>query len=370
MRTIKLKLRSMKKVVFLVTILGLMVVGCKSKYSDLDDGLYAEIQTDRGDILLQLAYEKAPVTVSNFVSLAEGTNTFVDETYKGKPYYDGIVFHRVVDNFVIQAGDPTATGSGGPGYRFNDEFTDLKHDVAGTLSMANSGPNTNGSQFFVTHRATPNLDGRHSVFGYVVQGQDVVDSIAQGDTINKMVIVRKGGGAKAFDAPMVFSEHFAEVERKAKEQEAALDKVKKDFIATVETQKAQAKELPSGLKIAVLKEGTGPKPTVGGKALVYYAGYLTDGSLFDSNVLEVVELYDKVDPRRKQMNGYTPVPMDYSPEASLIPGFREGLLSMKTGDKVRLFIPSHLGYGPSGIPNVIPPNADLIFDLEIVNNTQ
>ena len=165
-------------------IVAIALTGCKSQYSELGDGIFADIQTTQGDIIVQLEYEKTPFTVANFITLAEGTSPFVSDSLKGKPYYDGIIFHRVIKDFMIQTtGDPTGTGRGNPGYKFMDEFNDsLKHDKKGILSMANSGPVTNGSQFFITHKETPFLDGRHTVFGHVVEGIDVVDSIASVET--------------------------------------------------------------------------------------------------------------------------------------------------------------------------------------------
>ncbi len=367
----------MKKVYVFVLTLTLALTGCKSsKYADLDDGIYADIQTTKGDIVVKLEFEKTPVTVANFISLAEGTNTFVSDSLKGKKYYDGIIFHRVIKDFMLQTGDPTGTGSGNPGYKFKDEINDsLVHDKKGILSMANAGPITNGSQFFITHKETPFLNGRHTVFGAVVLGLDVVDSIAntaisptQKDrpvtniTMNKVEIIRNGKAAKKFDANQVMTDYFAEEEAKI----AAFEKMKADFTAALPAQKEKVEELPSGLKILSLKKGEGGKPKIGQKVLVNYAGYLEDGSLFDSNYEEVARKYNKYDDRRKAGGGYNAVPMDYSPEAQLIAGFKEGLMNMNIGDKVRLFIPSHLGYGEQG-GGPIPPNADLIFDLEITD---
>jgi peptidyl-prolyl cis-trans isomerase A (cyclophilin A) len=172
----------------------------------LEDGLYAEIHTSKGKIVLSLAFEKVPMTVANFVGLAEG-NIPNSAKKQGEPYYNGIKFHRVIKDFMIQGGDPTGSGMGGPGYKFADEFhPDLKHDAPGILSMANAGPTTNGSQFFITHKETPWLDNRHSVFGRVVSGQEVVDAIAQNDVIDRIVILRVGKEAKKFDAPKIFRE--------------------------------------------------------------------------------------------------------------------------------------------------------------------
>ncbi|MEM1247616.1 MAG: peptidylprolyl isomerase [Acidobacteriota bacterium] len=137
----------------------------------------ATIDTTRGAIKIELYDEQVPKTVANFVKLS------------GEGFYDGLTFHRVIADFMVQAGCPNGTGTGGPGYTFEDEFVgDLRHDAPGVLSMANAGPNTNGSQFFITHVPTPWLDGKHSVFGRVLSGQDVVDAIAQGDVMNKVTI--------------------------------------------------------------------------------------------------------------------------------------------------------------------------------------
>lgn len=183
--------------------------GCglgSSEEVNLPDGLYAQITTNKGDIICRLEYEKVPLTVANFVALSEGK---MENTYKplGNPFFDGLTFHRVMSNFMIQGGDPLANGLGGPGYQFADEFhPELLHNVAGTLSMANYGPATNGSQFFITHKATPWLDNRHSVFGYVTSGLATVYKIAQDDTIKHIEILRIGDAAGAFDAPAVFRE--------------------------------------------------------------------------------------------------------------------------------------------------------------------
>tara|TARA_B100001109_G_C18838351_1_gene463131 strand:+ start:165 stop:764 length:600 start_codon:yes stop_codon:yes gene_type:complete len=192
------------------TILSLLVattltLSCNSQ-SKLGDGLFAKINTTKGSIIVKLEFQKTPLTVANFVGLAEGDikNTAKAE---GEPYYDGLTFHRVIKDFMIQGGDPTGSGAGGPGYSFKDEFdTSLKHNRAGTLSMANAGPGTNGSQFFITHKDTPWLDGKHTVFGYVVEGQGTVDLIEKGDVIKSIEIIRNGKEAKAFNAAKVFSE--------------------------------------------------------------------------------------------------------------------------------------------------------------------
>lgn len=370
----------MKKVNFLIT-LALLLASCKSQYADLGDGLFADIKTNKGDIIVELEYEKTPVTVANFVSLAEGTSPFVSDSFKGKKYYDGVIFHRVIKDFMIQGGDPTGLGSGSPGYKFKNEIHDsLRHSKAGILSMANAGPGTNGSQFFITHKETPFLDGRHTVFGEVAIGMDVVDSIANvktatapqkdkpvEDVVMKTIeIIRNGKDAKGFDAVQVMTDYFEEEEAKI----AAFEKMKTDFAAELAQQREQAKELPSGLKIMTLKEGEGEKPKIGQKVNVFYAGHLQNGDLFDSNYEDVAIKFNKFDQQRKLGRGYDAIPMDYSPEARLIPGFKEGLMTMKVGDKIRVFIPPHLGYGAAGAGSVIPPNADLVFDLEITGIVQ
>lgn len=374
----------MKKAYLLLVTITLALTSCKSsKYPDLGDGVFAEIQTTKGDIIVKLEHEKTPITVANFISLAEGNNPFVDEKYKGKPYFDGVTFHRVMKGFMIQGGDPDASGMGGPGYKFIDEFNDsLVHNKKGILSMANPGPNSNGSQFFITHIETQWLDRKHSVFGEVIKGLDVVDSIANvhiGErdkpvvdvVMNKVAIIRNGKDAKKFDAVAVMTDYFdkegerlAALEKENAEKEAALLKEMAALVAVLPSEKEKAKALPSGLKILSLKEGTGDKPKIGQQVLVMYAGYLEDGSLFDSNYKEVAMKYNKFDWNRDQAGGYQAIPMQYSTEAQLIAGFKEALMTMKVGDKIRVFIPPHLGYGEQG-GGPIPPNANLIFDLEI-----
>lgn len=359
-----------------VFVVILTLLGCKSsQYPDLGDGLFADIQTNQGNILVKLEYEKTPVTVANFISLAEGTNPFVSEEYKDKKYYNGLTFHRVMKDFMIQGGDPLANGTGNPGYRFKDEFDEsLKHNKKGILSMANGGPKTNGSQFFITHKETPWLDGRHSVFGEVVKGMEVVDSIANvkvgagnkpiSDVVmNALVIIRNGKEANKFDAVQIMTDYFAE--EKAKED--AMKKMIQDFVKETEVQKEEAQTYPSGLKILKLKDAEGEKPRPGQRVLVNYAGWLADGSLFDTSEAQIAEKFGQYD-RIIQMHrgNLSPSLMDYSPDANLIAGFKEGLLTMKVGDKVRIFIPPHLGYGPQG-GGPIPPNAELIFDLEILS---
>ncbi|PID67722.1 MAG: peptidylprolyl isomerase [Flavobacteriia bacterium] len=355
------------------------VLSCQSQQQD--EGIYADIQTDKGTISIKLEFEQAPVTVANFVSLAEGNNKNVAEDYKGKKFYDGQVFHRVVPNFVIQAGDPTAQGSGGPGYKFEDEIKRdstgkpvLIHDRAGTLSMANAGPNTNGSQFFITHKATPHLDGKHAVFGYVVNGQEVVNSITQGDKIISINITRKGQDAEQFDAPRILAKSLKSYEDKlakeAKELEEAkkqLPKITADKAKFFSDMKTKAKTYNSGLKVYTLKKGTGEKPKSGVTVLVNYAGYFTDGHMFDTSWKDLAKTFATYNTQKDKQNGYQPFKVPYNKEARLINGFREGLLQMEYGEKALLFIPSYLGYGEAGAGNVIPPNTNLVFEVEILD---
>ena len=327
------------------------------------EGIFATIATNKGNIVLELEYKKAPVTVANFIALAEGKNTFVtQENLKGKPFFDGLKFHRVINDFMIQGGDPSGNGSGGPGYSFKDEFTDLKHDKPGILSMANSGPTTNGSQFFITHKATPWLDGKHTVFGHVTEGMAIVNSIAQSDVITKITIVRKGALAKKFDAPKVFADYF---NNKSEDQKkiSSIITAKKAYLATV---KATATTTPSGLAYKITEKGSGVKPANGTTFYFHYAGYFEDGTLFDSSYEEVNKTYGKFDANRAAQNGYRAFPFEAGKKDGMIPGFIEGLDNMAFGDKAVVFIPSNLAYGERGASNVIPPNTMLVFELEML----
>lgn len=361
-----------------IVIISLGLFSCKpAKYADLDDGMYANMETNKGAILLKLEFEKTPITVANFVSLAEGTNELVNEKYKGKPYYDGLIFHRVIPNFMIQGGDPLGLGSGGPGYKFVDEYPKgekdsllLRHNKPGTLSMANSGPNTNGSQFFITHKKTPWLDGKHTIFGNVMEGQSVVDSITKHDTLKRLEIIKIGKLARRFKAGKLFSEYFKNIKIKEKEREEKLQIVIDKRLKAFSENKPKAKELPSGLKVFITETKGGAFPKKGVRVKVNYIGYFTDGKLFDTSYKEVAKEYDVYNHVRDDQNGYAPFETIYGPEARLIPGFREGLQEMRFGDKAMLFIPAHLGYGVQGGGNKIPPNTDLIFELELVKLVQ
>ena len=308
----------------------------------MNNGLYAKFHTSKGSILVDLTFEKTPGTVGNFVALAEG-NMENEVKPQGKPYYDGLKFHRVIADFMIQGGCPQGTGTGNPGYSFDDEFhPELKHDKPGVLSMANSGPATNGSQFFITHVATPWLDNKHTVFGFVVEGQEIVDAIAQDDLIERLEIVRIGEAAEAFNAIEAFRVFEGSREKRVAEAKAA-QKAKLDEVA------AGYDETPSGLRYKILQKGDGQQATKGVGVSVHYKGQLLDGTVFDSSY------------KRKQ-------PIDFNVGVGqVIKGWDEGIQLLKVGDKARMVIPSDLAYGSAGAGGVIPPDATLIFDVELVS---
>ena len=373
----------------ILLVLLVTAVACNDKYPDLEDGLYAEIITNHGTMVVQLEYQKAPITVANFISLAEGTNTLVDSMHIGKKYYNGLTFHRIINEFMIQGGDPTGTGSGSPGYKFNNEISeDLKHDKVGTLAMANSGPNTNGSQFYITEVATPFLDGAYNVFGYLVVGEDVLHTLSDVKTtqpgdkpvdpviMEEVNIIRKGKDAKNFDAPSVFKNHFADSEKVEKERLSKLEEEQKirdeksnaaatDMKPAIESYEGKSKTLASGLKMYNITKGTGAKPKNGETVMLNYEGYFTDGRLFDSNVKSVEEHYGMFNPQKDEAEMYKPMPMPISPDAQMIPGFKEAVNQMQVGDKSFFFLPSHLAYGERGNRG-IPPNTDLIFIIDMV----
>ena len=366
----------MKFLKLVVIVLLIVTSACKpTKYTDLEDGMYADLVTNKGTILLKLEFEKTPITVANFVSLANGTNKQVVDSLKGINFYNGLIFHRVLNNFMIQTGDPLATGYGGPGYKFIDEFPKdndgnliLKHDKAGVLSMANWGPpNTNGSQFFITHKDTPWLDGKHTVFGNVLKGQTVVDSIVQNDTIKTLEIIKVGKLAKKFKAAKIFDAFYVDYEKKLKATQEKIEAATAKAFERFTQNEAKATELTSGLKIFITETKNGEVPTTGAKVKVAYAGYFTDGKLFDTSYKEVAEAFGMYDSNRDKKNGYQPFSTEYGPEASLISGFKEGLQQLKIGDKAMLFIPAHLGYGAQGAGKIIPPNTDLVFEIELVS---
>ncbi len=347
----------MKKLVLLIAAITTLQYGVmaqkkeKHKLNKMDkeflskqnDGIYAKFETSKGNIYLVLEYKKTPMTVANFVGLAEGgiKNTAKAE---GVPYYDGLKFHRVIAGFMIQGGCPLGTGSGDPGYKFPDEFDDsLKHKGPGILSMANAGPGTNGSQFFITHVATPHLDGKHTVFGHVVQGQDVVDKIAMNDTIKKLVILRKGKDAEAFNAPAVFEFEKGNIAKKAEEKTRAIQELSKEVVTK---KSASMKKTDSGLFYTIEKEGEGQNPKPTDQVTVHYTGRFLDGKVFDSSV-------ERGQPATFGLN-------------QVIKGWTEGLQLIKPGGKVKLLIPPALAYGEQGYPGAIPPSSWLEFDVELI----
>jgi cyclophilin family peptidyl-prolyl cis-trans isomerase len=350
---------------FLALSILMTVFGCanaqkqtkEEKLPDLEPGIYAQIQTAKGSILLWLEFEKTPMTVANFVGLAEGKLT-VDGKSFDKPFYNGLKFHRVIKDFMIQGGDPDGNGSGGPGYKFADEIhPDLKHVGPGILSMANSGPATNGSQFFITHKETPWLDGKHTVFGKVIQGQDVVNAIAQDDVMNEVTIIRVGKDAKKWDANKIFSAMRAEQVAKEAEAKARMEKVaamseaeyKVFMFEEVKKKYPTAKQTASGLVYVLENAGVGEKCKSGNKLSVHYTGTLLDGTKFDSS-------------RERGM------PMDFTfKQQPMIKGFEEGLEMLGKGGKGIFIIPYYAAYGAQGRPGAIPPFSDLVFDLEVMD---
>ena len=313
--------------------------------SKLEDGLYALFNTNRGDILVELEYKKTPLTVINFTGLAEGK---METSMKNGPYYDGLKFHRVIDNFMIQGGDPLGNGTGGPGYNFGDEIdSSLQFDGPGILAMANAGPGTNGSQFFITHVETPWLQGKHTIFGHVVEGQDVVDAIKQNDVIEKLEIIRVGAEAQAFQNDQAafdkYQKDIAELERKKMEEanEAVLDEINAKWPG------AEVSE--SGIRYIIEKEGTGEKPSTGTTVTAHYTGMFLDGKVFDSSV----------------QRG-TPFELQVG-VGQVIRGWDETLLDMKKGEKRTIILPPELAYGSRGAGGVIPPNAWLVFEVELLD---
>ena len=308
------------------------------------DGVFAIMQTSKGSIVLELFYDKTPLTVTNFVGLAEGTL----DAAKGKPFYDGLTFHRVIADFMIQGGDPEGTGRGGPGYRFADECRDdLVFDKPGYLAMANAGPGTNGSQFFITHVPTDWLNGKHTIFGQVVNAdsQKVVNAVQQGDKIEKLTIVRQGETAKAFTATQADFDKLAEEAKIAAAEKAKAANAKK--IAEVEKAFPGYTKDSNGIYFKTTKEGSGSK--IGGRKNVAceYKGYLVDGRVFD------------------QSKGRGPLEF-VTDGGQMIPGFDIMVQDMKVGEKRTIVIPSDLAYGANGIPGVIPGGAYIAFDVELV----
>ena len=307
----------------------------------MENGIYAKFNTSKGAIVIKLTHDKTPGTVGNFVALSEGT---LENNAKpqGKGFYDGLKFHRVIKNFMIQGGCPQGTGTGSPGYKFDDEFhPELRHDSPGVLSMANSGPGSNGSQFFITHNATPHLDDMHTVFGKVVEGQDVVDAIEQGDVIENIEIIREGEDAKNWNAVEAFRTfEGSRAKREAVEREAAEEKMEKLAAGFDKT--------ASGLRYKMIQKGAGKKAENGKTVAVHYEGSLENGKVFDSS-------YNRKKPIEFPLG-----------QGHVIEGWDEGIALLQVGDKARFVIPPHIGYGAQGAGGVIPPNATLIFDVELM----
>ena len=334
----------------LIILFALTLVGCnnsnnENKSEDQDNtnnpnnGLFAEIETTKGKILINLFYKQVPYTVANFVGLAEGNREWKDsKTGENKKtnFYDGLKFHRVIPNFMIQGGDPQGNGRGGPGYKFADEFKpELIHDRPGILSMANSGPNTNGSQFFITHVPTPWLDGKHSVFGEVVEGMDIVNSIVKDDQIKTVKIIKKGKEAEKFDV-LKYDYKDLKIENK-------LAGWHQDFSLPGKEEVTE-----SGLRMIIHKAGNGQKPSKGQKITAHYSGMLENGTKFDSSV-------DRGRPFSFPLG-----------QGRVIKGWDEGFALMSKGEKRTLIIPPALGYGERA-QGPIPPNSTLIFEVELID---
>lgn len=330
----------------------------KGKAPEMEPGIYAEFTTTKGVIISQLEYIKAPMTVANFVGLAEGNFTVMDTIKYTTPFYDGLKFHRVIKDFMIQGGDPDGTGGGGPKHRFYDEIhPDLKHTGPGMMSMANSGPATNGSQFFITHKETPWLDGKHTVFGHVISGLDVVNAIEQGDEMKTVKIIRVGKDAKKWDASKVFMTEYNKIKKLDDEKAEKMLKIasmseeeyKTYMFNEVKAKYPNAQLSPSGLVYVIDNPGTGPKPVQGTPMSVHYRGtFRVDGKQFDAS-------YDRGQP------------MDFKYiDNKMIPGFEEGLGMLAVGGKGKFFIPYFQAYGKDGRPGAIPPYSDLVFEVEIM----
>lgn len=329
------------KKIFIVLAAGLMVVSC-DKYANLPDGVYASIRPQIGkEILVKLYYKEVPMTTGNFVALAEGTmEGDINPAYKGKKYFDSLVFHRVEDNFVVQAGDPTGTGGGGPGYQFPIEIVDTIKHAPGVIAMANAGATTNGSQFYITMGDTPHLDWRYTVFGRMVDPEndmDRVKAIKQGDRIKEVKIIRKGTDAQAWDAYKAFSENLPKVR-------AAYDaKVQ----ANLDTLFKGAEVTKSGIKIKTLEKGMGRLYKKGENVRVNYVGCFEDMTMFDSS----------------QFAG-EPISFPLG-TGKVIKGWDEAIALLPAGSHAIVWIPSEMAYGDRDMGK-IKPNTNLVFELQIL----
>jgi peptidyl-prolyl cis-trans isomerase A (cyclophilin A) len=339
---------------------------------ELAPGMYAQFKTTKGEILIQLEPEKTPLTVANFVGLVEGNFRPFDTLSFDKPFYDGLKFHRVIKDFMIQGGDPQGTGMGGPGYKFFDEpRQDLSHSGPGILSMANSGPATNGSQFFITHKETPWLDGKHTVFGHVISGMDVVNAIVQDDIMNQVVILRIGDQYQAWNATEVFKGTYRKMEEAfviMQAEKARLDAIEKErtdkiakmteeeykvyLLAEVRKTYPKAQQTASGLVYVIEKKGdANKKPKKGDEVSTHYTGTLMNGTKFDSSL------------DRNQ-------PLNFKHDVGqMIPGYDEAIAMLGKGGKGRFIIPYTKAYGAAGRPPVIPAYSDLVFEIELMDIT-
>jgi cyclophilin family peptidyl-prolyl cis-trans isomerase len=347
----------MKKLLITLFILPFSGLLHAQQATETADGIYARFVTNKGTIVCQLEYQKTPMTVGNFVCLAEGKFK-VNEVVVSKPFFDGLIFHRVIADFMIQGGDPQGTGMGDPGYKFYDEIDpSLKHIGPGILSMANSGPNTNGSQFFITHKETPWLDGKHTVFGHVVSGQEVVNAIAQNDTMRSVEIIRIGKDAQKWNAQAAFDQVYLAKKAQEVAEQAELTQIaamsQEDYKAFMYTEVLKsypaAQQSATGLVYVILNNGSGADVKDGKKVSLHYTGTLRrGGKKFDSS---------------KDRNA--PLEFQYKVQR-MIPGFEEGITYIKEGGKVLLFIPYYNAYGKQGRPGAIPAYADLVFEIELL----
>ncbi len=350
----------MKLKFILFFLLNSILFSCNNQYNELEDGVYAEINTSLGKMLIQLNYKETPVTVANFIALSKGTHPDVKQDFKEKKFYNGLIFHRVMDKFMIQGGCPLGNGSGNPGYTFDDEINpNLKHDKPGILSMANSGPATNGSQFFITEVPTPWLDGKHTVFGQVISGIEIQDKISNVKTaianrpendviINSINIIKIGESANNFDEVSVWINEEPKLQKRRIEREKSkmeeltkqLEKLSKGYTTTA-----------SGLKYKILVSTKNKKAVNGNNVKVHYTGKLMDGNIFDSSLRRNLPFEFKIG------------------EGRVIKGWEEALQILRVGEKASFIIPSNLAYGPRGAGGVIPPNATLIFEIELLEIT-